>query len=318
MTKFCTGCGSKLTDTYKFCPDCGAKIISSSEDDPAGLKQSNQNVQASNEFDEALICDNCGEENSVDNIICEGCGIKLKGTIKKKSSQPYKVEHNKHNLKRTSKSSKSKNSKSKQHKEKPHKKSNSQKQEKQLDSKFIFMISAIIGGILIILLISFGAFDSKGTAISSINTGNNQSTGSGIDLSNIQRINDLEKQLQSNPNNKETLLQLANLKNDSGFFEQAISLYQRYLNIVPSDSDARIDMGVCMYNLGDFDNAILEMKKALDYKPDHQIGHLNLGIVNLTAGNVDEAKKWFQLAVELGPTTEVGKRAKDLLNSHNL
>ena len=41
-------------------------------------------------------------------------------------------------------------------------------------------------------------------------------------------------------------------------------------------------------------------------------------ITSLFSGNVDEAKKWFQLALELGPTTEVGKRAKELLNSHNL
>ena len=60
------------------------------------------------------------------------------------------------------------------------------------------------------------------------------------------------------------------------------------------------------------------MKKALEYKPNHQIGHLNLGVVNLTAGNVDVAKEWFQKAIELGPETEVGKKAKDLLNSHNL
>ena len=77
-------------------------------------------------------------------------------------------------------------------------------------------------------------------------------------------------------------------------------------------------MGVCMYNLSDFDNAIIQMKKALEYEPNHQIGHLNLGVVNLTLGNSEKAKEWFQKAYDLGPETDIGKRAKELLNSHNL
>ena len=318
MIKFCTECGSKLTDTYKFCPDCGAKINSSSEDEPAGLNQSNKDRQSSDEINEVLICENCGEENSVDNAVCEGCGVKLKGTINKKTPQTDDDEKVERNLKQTNKSNKNKSFKHKKHKHKSHKKSSAQKSGKQLETKYIFMIYAVIGTVVIILLFSFGVFDSNGTVVSSNNTGNNQSIESGVNLSNIGLINDLEKQLQIDPNNQELLLRLANLNNDSGFFEKAITLYQRYLQIVPADPDARIDMGVCMYNLGDYENAILEMKKALEYKPDHQIGHLNLGIVNLTSGNIDEAKKWFQLAVDLGPTTEVGKRAKELLNSHNL
>ena len=90
MPKFCTECGSKLTDKYRFCPDCGAEIISSLDDEPSGSKQSNQNKQFSNEFNEVLNCDNCGEENSVENIICDGCGIKLKGTITKKNLMPVR------------------------------------------------------------------------------------------------------------------------------------------------------------------------------------------------------------------------------------
>jgi len=318
MLKFCTECGSKLANDFKFCPDCGTKIISSADDEPTGLKQSNQNDQISKKVSEIIICDNCGEENSVDNVICDGCGIKIKGTISKKIDQPAKVEIVEQDKKQTNRSSKLQNIKSKRSKQKSHKRFDSIKEEKKLDSKIIFVIAAVIGVILIALLISFGTLDSSGTVVSINSVSRNLSTGSGIDLSNIDLINDLEKQLQSDPGNKETLLRLANLKNDSGFNEQAIRLYQRYLDIVPADPDARIDMGVCIYNSGDLDNAIKEIKKALEYKPDHQIGHLNLGVVNLTAGNVDEAKKWFQLAVELGPTTEVGKRAKELLNSHNL
>ena len=318
MPKFCTVCGSKLIDNYKFCPECGAKIISTADDEPTRHKESNLDKQHSNEPNEKLICDNCGEENSLDNSICDGCGIRLKDSITNKIPQHKKVAENELSSSRTSGYSKRNNSKKRQQKQRSHKKIITNETNKQLDSKIIFIIAAIIAGILMIFLISFGVFDSSEPIVSNNNRTSNQSTGSGIDLSSIKLINDLESQLQTEPENKEILLRLANLKNDSGFYEQAILLYKRYLNIVPSDADARVDMAVCMYNLTNYDQAIQELKKALEYKPDHQIGYLNLGIVNLTAGNIEEAKKWFQLAVKLNPNTEVGKRAKELLNSHNL
>ena len=84
----------------------------------------------------------------------------------------------------------------------------------------------------------------------------------------------------------------------------------------PANADARVDMGVCYYNLKNYPTAIAEMKKALEYSPRHQIAHLNLGIVNLTAGNLEDSKNWFQKAVDIDPDSEVGKRAKELLQSH--
>lgn len=317
MPKFCTECGSKLIDQYKFCPECGAKIISSVHQEPAKLKQSNQDKQISKTPKEMLICDNCGEENSIDTSICKGCGIKLTSSISKKIPQQQKVTGSA--VKDLSqKDGYLKSNKGQRNKQRSHKILERDEPNKHLDSKIIFIIGAVIGGILLVLLFTFGVFDANKSIVSNNTRTSNQSTGSGIDLSSIELINDLENQLQTDPKNKEVLLKLANLKNDSGFYEQAILLYNRYLDILPSDPDARIDMAVCMYNLTKYDQAILELKKALEYKPDHQIGYLNLGVVNLTVGNIAEAKKWFQLAVELNPSTEVGKRAKELLNSHNL
>jgi tetratricopeptide (TPR) repeat protein len=84
----------------------------------------------------------------------------------------------------------------------------------------------------------------------------------------------------------------------------------------PTNADARIDMGVCYYNLKQYDKAIAEMEKALKNSPNHQIGHLNLGIVNLGAGNLDKSKEWFQKAVNINPNNDIGKRAQELLQSH--
>jgi tetratricopeptide (TPR) repeat protein len=139
---------------------------------------------------------------------------------------------------------------------------------------------------------------------------------SGVNLNNMQMINDLEAKIKQNLEDYKSLLELAHLKNDSGLFEAAIQNYKTYLDKNPKDADARVDMGVCYFNLQDYSSAIKEMETALTYVPNHQIAHLNLGVVNLSAGNIEKSKEWLKKAYDLNPTSEVGKKAEQLLNNH--
>lgn len=231
------------------------------------------------------FCGECGFEFDRDYKFCPECGTKtaVTGGSKKsdKSIQSKKAEITKDD-------------------------------DKQLDPKIIFGIFAV--GILAILIIMYvtGSFDSPTVNQTSVPT----QTGSGVDLNNLNLIKELEEKIKANPEDYKTLLDLAHLKNDSGFFEQAILNYRTYLERHPDDADARIDMGVCYFNLRDYDNAKKEMLKALEYSPKHQIGYLNLGVVTLSAGNREESKEWFQKAIEINPTTDVAKRAEELLKSH--
>jgi TolA-binding protein/RNA polymerase subunit RPABC4/transcription elongation factor Spt4 len=316
MANFCTECGSILSENFKFCPECGAKIISSNQNDAIGTEQTTLGDPTYKKSVEILVCENCGDENPSDNQVCDGCGIKLEGTVIQKTVEGKKFVTERVETLQPQKPAKLQKAKKKK-KTKPTKKAEPKKEEKEFDTKKIYLIIAVISIFIVIILFSSGVFDSSVTTVNT-NVNPNQSSGSGIDLGSLQNINNLEAKLDANPDDTKTLLELAHLNNDSGFYNKAIPLYQRYLEKFPEDADARIDMGVCMYNLGDFENAMREMKEALEYEPKHQIGHLNLGVVNLTAGNSDVAKEWFRKAVDLGPDTDVGKRAKELLNSHNL
>jgi len=316
MANFCAECGSNLSENFNFCPDCGAKTISSNKNDANGTEQATLVDPTYTKSVEIIVCENCGDENPSDNEVCDGCGIKLEGTDIQKTVEVRKPATERVESPQTQKPAGSQKFKNK-NKSKQTQKAELQKEEKEFDTKKIYLIITVISILLVIILFSSGIFDSSVTTVNT-NVNPNQSSTSGIDLGNLQNINNLEAKLNANPDDTNTLLELAHLNNDSGFYDKAIPLYQRYLEKFPENADARIDMGVCMYNLGDFDNAIREMKNALKYEPKHQIGHLNLGVVNLTAGNSDVAKEWFQKAVDLGPDTDVGKRAKELLNSHNL
>jgi tetratricopeptide (TPR) repeat protein len=250
--------------------------------------------------EDIIICKNCGEENPSENSDCFSCGIPLKGN-KIKKNDLTRLE-----AKRTdSNQSERKNISDNQ---------NRIKEEKVLDNKKILIISSAIVVAFIFALVLSGFFDSE--VKQNITQVENQSSDSGVNLANLEEINELETKVNANPDDLESALHLAHLLQDSGMFEKAITNYKKYLVKNPENADARVDMAICFYNMGDNTTAISEMEAALKYQPKHQIAHLNLGIVNLAAKNIEASKEWFRKTAELDPNSEAGKRAQELLTSH--
>ena len=232
------------------------------------------------------FCNECGYKFDKEYKFCPECGTKV---------QTAKTNKNNKTVKHTV----------------------SNDQGKNLDPKVIYSI--LVGGIavIIIIILTSGILDTT-PIVSTPVVQNQQQMGSssGVNLNNIQMINDLEAKVKQNPEDYNSLLQLAHLKNDSGLFDAAIQNYKTYLEKNPKDADARVDMGVCYFNLKDFTNAIKEMETALKYVPNHQIAQLNLGVVNLSAGNIEKSKEWLKKAYDINPTNDVGIKAQQLLNNH--
>ena len=206
------------------------------------------------------FCNECGYKFEKEYKFCPECGTKVSG----------------------SKNSKSKNVESKV----------ATNGDKTLNPKVLYGI--LIGGfaVIAIIILTSGILDSAPVNTSVMNQ--NQvvpNPSSGVNLNNMQMINDLEAKIKQNPEDYKSLLELAHLKNDSGLFEAAIQNYKTYLDKNPKDADARVDMGVCYFNLQDYSSAIKEMETALTYVPNHQIAHLNLSVVNLSAGNIEKSKE---------------------------
>ncbi len=232
------------------------------------------------------FCPQCGHKLDKDFNFCPECGAKLS------NNQP-----NNKNVKTTLDS-------------------NTIDTSKNLSPKVIYGI--LIGGIALIAIIIYtsGILDSA-TVIEPVNNIPEQSdVSSGVNLNNMQAINDLEEKIKQNPEDYASILELAHLQNDSGLYDAAIINYKKYLAKNPEDADARVDMGACYFNLQDYPSAIKEMETALKYAPKHQIAFLNLGVVNLTAGNLEKSKEWLQKAYDINPNNEVGQRAEQLLKNH--
>ncbi len=228
---------------------------------------------------------------------CPECGYKLDKDYKFCPECGYQLSNKKSNNKKVNKNI-------------------SDEEGKNLNPKIIYGI--IIAGIAIVTIILFssGMLDST-PENTNINQVQNQSeSSSGVNLNNMNAINALEEKVKQNPEDYQSLLQLAHLKNDSGLYSAAIINYKTYLEKFPNDADARVDMGVCYFNLKDYPTAIKEMETALKYSPNHQIAFLNLGIVNLAAGNLEKSKEWLQKAYDVNPKNEIGQRAEQLLKNH--
>jgi len=246
------------------------------------------------------ICRVCGEVVDEKDKFCSSCGSAING---KKTSvgvqQIDKVESVK---------VKAVGGKKNQTKEKV---TNEKEQIKKLSNTKLVYIAFFLIIVVGVILYSSGVFDQPVTpALQDVS-----SFHGGVDLQNLQRINDLENELKQNPDQKK-LLELAHLLNDSGFKEKAVEKYKVYLKADSKNPDVLVDMGVCYYDLGKYDDAQNLMKEALKQKPDHQIAHLNLGVISIAAGKHDEAVEWWKKTVAINPNSDIAKRAQELINSH--
>lgn len=252
-----------------------------------------------------IKCKVCGEEINYEVKFCPQCGAAVKS---KDDKQHLKKEEN--NLLLSTTGTKKINQKEK-NKNSSHQK-NFIKTFSFTQLIYLVLFLVVVG---VVIIYSSGIFDSSVSVIpTQFNDKNNPHAG--VDLNNLEQINTYEESLKKNPGNKETILNLAHLLNDSGLKAKAIERYNDYLKLDPQNADVLVDMGVCYYETGKNNEAIAAMEKALKYQPRHQIAHLNLGIVNSAAGNSLKAVEWWKKAVEINPTNEIGKKAEELIKTH--
>ena len=303
----CPVCKSSVEEKYKFCPNCGNSLEE--------VKENESPVESETEY---VVCKYCGEENVPGLSFCPSCGAKS-------GNEKIEIHKAKEQIleKDSPKKINSEHSGKKKHQTKSKKpiqefsvKNSETKTSRDFSPKNIVIALVVVLVLAIAMLYFAGVFDQpKISPVQDISI-TNQQQSSGIDLASIDRINQLDAQLKAEPNNYDLMLQLAHLKNDSGFKPEAIALYKKYLEKFPKNADVLVDMGVCYFDLQQYDEAIPLMEKAIKINPKHLIAHMNLGIVNLAKGNIEKSKEWLQKAVDLDPNSEVGRKAKQLLTSH--
>jgi cytochrome c-type biogenesis protein CcmH/NrfG len=85
--------------------------------------------------------------------------------------------------------------------------------------------------------------------------------------------------LKTDPKNVDLLNKTALNYKAAHQFKDAISYFQKALDVDPKNVPIRTDMASCMYYIGDMDGALAELDKSLTYDPKHPGTLMNIGII---------------------------------------
>ena len=141
-----------------------------------------------------------------------------------------------------------------------------------------------------------------------------------------QEIRSLQQAIDADSRDAGSMLKLANLYHDVRLFPKAITMYERCLELDPTNADARVDLGTSYFELSFQDTARKSeclgaakeaMEKALSVAPQHQMALFNLGIIHFHTGEFDRALESFRKCVTVDSTSDVGRKALQFINQHS-
>ncbi len=108
--------------------------------------------------------------------------------------------------------------------------------------------------------------------------------------------------LKTDPKNAALLNKTALTYKAAHQFKEAITYFQKALDVDPKNVAIRDDMASCMYYTGDVDGALDELNKSLTYDPKHPGTLLNIGIIKWQGKNdVKGAVASWQTLLKLNP-----------------
>jgi tetratricopeptide (TPR) repeat protein len=172
----------------------------------------------------------------------------------------------------------------------------------------------LFGGLAFGFLLGFGLFraiDTRpGAAQAAAATGEipspmgppapTQTVASGPPM--MAEMNALKERITKDPKDLGAWTRLANLYQDAGMFEPAISFYQRALELAPTDANLLTDSAICYQELRQFDKALELLERAQKADPAHWQSLYNIVVVaGLHMGRVERADAALEQLQKIHP-----------------
>ena len=105
----------------------------------------------------------------------------------------------------------------------------------------------------------------------------------------VHAIEQLQQQLQINPNDFAALSRIGDLYFESGQYLLAVQSYDKALMVNPECADCLNDKGLALYYIGDIDGAITSFDQSISIAPDYPNAWLSKGYVLFAIGRYEDA-----------------------------
>jgi protein O-mannosyl-transferase len=116
-----------------------------------------------------------------------------------------------------------------------------------------------------------------------------------------EAVTQYQKALEINPNYVQAHYNLGVALFQKGRLDEAIAQYQKALEIYPNYAQAYSNLGVALCQNGQLDEGIAQFQKAQEINPNYAGAHVNIGDALLQKGQLDEAIAQIQKALEINP-----------------
>ena len=89
-----------------------------------------------------------------------------------------------------------------------------------------------------------------------------------------------------------------------GKLKEAVSIYEKAIQIKPDSADAYNNRGIALVELGELDKAVASYKQAIQIRPDYAEAFYNLGNALQELGQLNEAIQYYEKAIQIRPDSE--------------
>ena len=117
----------------------------------------------------------------------------------------------------------------------------------------------------------------------------------------LNRLSQLIEHVESNPDDRESLVKLGNSFYDMGRFDAAIKWYEQAFKLEPSDVGVSTDLGTCYLYLGNREAALEQFRKSLEIDADHAQTLQNMGVAYFSGGEYVKAVEVWEKLLAVHP-----------------
>jgi tetratricopeptide (TPR) repeat protein len=128
-----------------------------------------------------------------------------------------------------------------------------------------------------------------------------------------KRLADLKEAVDKNPSDTLAMRNYADFLSASHKMNEAISYYEKILEVNPKRADIYFSLSLIYYNKQDFLKSEEANNKVLSFEPKNQMALYNLGAIAATQGKKDKAKEFWNMVISIDAKSETGKLAEESL-----